>query len=151
MDTIEILESEREKAEKSRQLACAPFDNQIAEIDAAISAIKAKRNAAGSTQSESTTPPATRQIMSIDDGIVEAVRNDNRTPANIYIFLERQLGIKTTINSVRTRVSRLKSDGKIARGDDGWIMPNLESLKVGLAPEDEGLGLIFPPDTGENE
>jgi hypothetical protein len=72
-----------------------------------------KRSAPGPIPQD--VPPAARSHqsgkMAIDDAILEAVKNEVRAPTPMIKFLEHQLAIHTTINSVRTRLSRLKQQG----------------------------------------
>lgn len=59
----------------------------------------------------------------IDDAITIAVGNGARTPARILAYLKRELEVDTTINSVRTRVSKLKKEGKLVSTPLGWMIP----------------------------
>jgi len=61
--------------------------------------------------------------MTIDKAIEIAVWEGRRRPAAILEYLESEMGISTTINSVRTRTSRLKSAGRLVLGQAGWQIP----------------------------
>lgn len=64
---------------------------------------------------------AVRHSMPVNDAIVLAVGAGNKSPTAILAYVRDQLGVKTTINSVRARVSPLKADGRIAHDGTGWI------------------------------
>lgn len=61
--------------------------------------------------------------VSLDDGIIKAVKAGQSTPVMILDYVTGKMSIQTTINSVRTRVSRLKREGKLLRGKEGWTLP----------------------------
>lgn len=121
MDIIAKLKEERAKLERERTKACAKYDRAIAEIDAATSTIMKARKAAP-TSDEGSYDVIPRANISIDDAILEAVATGLQTPAKILNFLASDLGIETTINSVRTRVSRLGAAGKLTRDQRGWVV-----------------------------
>jgi hypothetical protein len=62
-----------------------------------------------------------RHSMPVNEAIVKAVEAGRKTPVNILQYLQDDLGIQTTINSVRSRVSPLKQEGKIAHDGEGWV------------------------------
>jgi len=119
MGAVDILRGARAKLANERKELCASLDAKIEELDIAILALQERFGLNASPSSIVEITPKS----SIDVGIIEAVRNGNHTPATIHAFIARHLNIDTTVNSVRTRVSRLKSSGLIARDDRGWIMP----------------------------
>lgn len=131
MDIIENLKQERKRLEQERAKACAEYDRAIAEIDAATDAIMKSR---ASKPAKKSAPPSPRRAVwfSIDDAILEAVANGVQTPAKILDYLSSRLGIDTTINSVRTRVSRLRADGRLARDDGGWVLPKKNPVDDGV-------------------
>lgn len=59
--------------------------------------------------------------MPVNDAIVMAVNAGCKSPVQILSYLVSELGIKTTLNSVRSRVSPLKQMGRIAHDGSGWI------------------------------
>lgn len=122
MDFVEKLKHERKKIEVERAKACAKYDREIAEIDAAINAVL-KNRVSAPPQPHATAIRSSGSPIRIDDAIVEAVSTGTNTPAKILDFLTEHLGIETTINSVRTRVSRLKNEGRLVRGERGWATP----------------------------
>ncbi|WP_370301653.1 hypothetical protein [Pseudooceanicola sp.] len=150
MDILETLKLERERVMTERERVTHPFDVQIAEIDAAIKAVVTARDPLAdiATSPEKIAESLQevqrkRDQMPIDDAIIEAVKNGVRSPAKILRFLSTQLGVDTTINSVRTRLSRLKKEGKIAHDNRGWIMPS--EVSEGL-PLDGNGGAAASPD-----
>lgn len=93
---------------------------EIKDIDCALKAMSA-------APSESTDKPSMatrfqiRHSMPVNDAVVKAVEAGRTTPVSILDYLQNVLGIQTTLNSVRSRVSPLKQDGKIAHNGDGWV------------------------------
>lgn len=135
-NTLELLEAQKEELEKER----ARLDADINDIDAAIKAIRSRRGGApskSSTAPRKTTPPkkttkrskTAGQKVSLDDAIVAAVGKAHTTPVMILDYVTDKLGVETTINSVRTRVSRLKREGLLARTKNGWSLPERKEKK----------------------
>jgi hypothetical protein len=132
MDVLKTLKDQRKQVEASRAEAVKVFDHEIADIDAAIDAIVARRQGEARGDSESAPPLKPKGVtgtgqISIDDAIIEAVKNGVHTPMTILTFLKDHLGIETTVNSIRTRVSRLGADDRLARDERGWILPSKSS------------------------
>ena len=103
-----------------------------AEFDAALNAVRSV-----STGVVVSSRPKAK--MKINDAIVEAVNSGRKNPRGIFDFIENQLGIDTTINSVRVRVSKLRIGGLIAKDAEGYAPiqkdkapdePTSEALKV---------------------
>ncbi|PWE31160.1 hypothetical protein DDZ14_14155 [Maritimibacter sp. 55A14] len=139
-DPITLLKDERDKIIKKRNEACAPFDAQIAEYDAAIAAIEGVRGDRGRSGVQSTVLSGSGPKMARDEAVIEAIKNGKRQPVAILDFIIRHLGIETTINSVRTRLSRLKNEGRIAHDSRGWIMPHEISEGLPLNENDRPSG-----------
>jgi hypothetical protein len=115
MSVLEVLR--KHKAEVNNQIDL--LKKQLKQIDVAINAV------VGAGGQETTVQPQLRQphhSMPVDEAILMAISGGNTTPMTILNYIVSQLGINTTINSVRTRVSRLKSEGKITNGVDGWVI-----------------------------
>lgn len=126
-DPIAILRAEREKIVEARAQACIVFDARINEYDAAIAAIERVRDHCGPSGLKVEATVIRRDApagMTRDAAIIEAIKNGKRQPAAILDFMSRHLGVETTINSVRTRLSRMKSSGEIQHDKRGWIMPH---------------------------
>jgi hypothetical protein len=87
------------------------------DIDAALDAL------GGGSESGSSGRPTSQTGSAINDGIIEAIKNEQRTPATIYEFLRRHLGIETSKHSVSTRLSKMKNDGLIAHDGEKWVLP----------------------------
>lgn len=66
-------------------------------------------------------PAVTKHPMPVNDAIVIAVEAGMKTPTNILAYLAEHLGVHTTLNSVRSRVSPLGQEGRIAHDGTGWI------------------------------
>lgn len=62
----------------------------------------------------------TTAIRSKDDAIIAAIRAGNNTPAKISEFIQSKLGLEVNQGSTRTRLSRMKADGKIKHDGLGW-------------------------------
>ncbi len=69
--------------------------------------------------------------MPINDGIVQAVNNGQQTPVSVFQYLGK-IGVVTTIKSVNTRLSKLKSAGKISHSNGRW-RPSQKNSGVELA------------------
>ncbi|MEM6480672.1 MAG: hypothetical protein AAF922_04975 [Pseudomonadota bacterium] len=78
--------------------------------------------APASTAKKSAKKPAVK--VTLDDAIVKAVGAGQSTPVMILDYVTGKMSVETTINSVRTRVSRLKREGKLLRGKQGWSLPS---------------------------
>ena len=134
MKIVEYLAQRKVVVEKEIAALC----DEINAIDAALSAIETKQDKPLDLNSFTRMYPRMEHIMPIDDAIVEAVRSGTRTPAKILAFLSSELGIETTINSGRTRVSRMKNNGRLAHDGQGWILPESDDEPAGEgAPLDE--------------
>lgn len=133
VDIIEQLVKERRKLEAERAKACAGYDRALAEIDAAMKAIKKSRGASSGRKAAKASKGKTSSIP-IDEAVIEAVKNGARTPAQIHEFMENTLGVNTTINSVRTRVSRLGRDARLTRDSSGWTLPETPATQGETEP-----------------
>lgn len=61
-------------------------------------------------------------IPSKEEAIIEAVRVGNKRPTTIHNYIKKNMRMNMNIGSLRSTLSRLKSEGRISRNDDGWIM-----------------------------
>lgn len=104
--------------------------NEISQIDRAIAAIVATELPL--TRKDASDTPATinqklsavsqiRHARPVGDAIVEAVEAGMRTPVAVLDYLSTQMGIHTTIGSVRARLSPLKKEGRIDHDGQGWV------------------------------
>ncbi len=123
VNILETLQAQRE--EISAQIKS--LKKEMAKVDAAILAVN--------SMDDSTSPKVLTYTskMTINQAIVEAVKNGSSTPKEILAFLEDHLAMSTTINSVRTRVSRLSSEKKIVKSNKGWVTP--KEKPSGSGPE----------------
>jgi hypothetical protein len=64
---------------------------------------------------------APKHPMPVGEAIVEAVGAGQKSPTGIFKYLADELGVHTTLGSVRARLSPLKSEGKISHDGDGWV------------------------------
>lgn len=106
----------------AKQKAQAVIDSkrlEIAELDKAIGAVSGE--SALHTERGDAGQPETKNPMQVGDAIILAVEKGYKTPAAIYDYLTREVGVQTTIGSVRARLSPLKSEGKVAHDGEGWI------------------------------
>lgn len=65
--------------------------------------------------------PRIAHPMKVGDAIVQAVNAGHSSPKAILEYLQTELGVFTTLNSVRSRVSPLKTEGRIAHDGNGWV------------------------------
>jgi len=99
----------------------------ISAVEAEIKDIEAALKAMGPAASPSVEGSNTanrfqiRHSMPVNDAIILAIEAGRKTPVSILDYLKEELEINTTINSVRSRVSPLKADGKIAHDGHGWV------------------------------
>lgn len=90
-------------------------------------------------------PPAHTSVpqhpMKVNDAIVKAVEAGQKTPTQILAYLKDKLGVNTTLNSVRSRVSPLGQAGLIGHDGTGWIpaksKTNIVELPFGGADKRE--------------
>lgn len=57
-----------------------------------------------------------------EDAIIAAVKSGKQKPQDIHKFIKRQIGLDMNIGSLRSTLSRLKSEGRIDRDASGWKM-----------------------------
>ncbi|MEM6578317.1 MAG: hypothetical protein AAF678_07485 [Pseudomonadota bacterium] len=116
----------RAKAAPAKTAAAKPATAKPAAAKAApkkaAKATTAPAKAASAKPAQKRTKKSTGKI-SLDDGIMRAVKAGQSTPVLILDYVTKKMSIETTINSVRTRVSRLKREGKLMRGKEGWSLP----------------------------
>lgn len=55
-----------------------------------------------------------------DDAIVDAIRAGNHTPKSISEYIREHVGGDVNDASTRTRLSRMKADGKLTLDAKGW-------------------------------
>ncbi len=96
--------------------------NEISELQAELKKVRVALNAIeGRAQTVSAAPRS--GPPTVNDAILEAIKNGRGTPTTILDFIQQELGLETTKNSVSTRLSRMKADGQIDHDSDGeWII-----------------------------
>lgn len=112
---IDLIESAKRDAQ-------AIIDEQkrlIAGYNKALTALKP-------SPAQEATPKTRNHSMNVGEAIVYAVEHGCTTPTQVLEYLETGLGITTTLNSVRARLSPLKKEGKIAHDGNGWVPINKE-------------------------
>lgn len=119
-------------------------DKSANELLLAIDAIRASRTEPGkisvAAQSPARVNPRIQHKMPVDDAVLQAIKSGVRSPIAMLKFLDDQLGVKTTISSIRTRLSRMKKVGRIAHDGRGWIMPSEVSEGLPLNGNDPPIG-----------
>ncbi len=101
-----------------------PLQTELREIQTALDAIRAQDISLSQVESSK---------LPINDAILEAIRNGQSKPADIHKFLADHLRVHTTRNSVNTRLSKLKKEGVIKSGENGWeVDTNKEPNGSGL-------------------
>ena len=137
-------------------------DKAAHELLLAIDAIKVSRGGQASVSAtlHVSANPRVRHKMPVDDAVLLAVGNGVQSPIEMLRFLEKQLGVRTTIASIRTRLSRMKKDGRVGHDSRGWVMPsevseglplNENELPAGTSEANtgsvEGASGVKPPTT----
>ncbi|MDT9600029.1 hypothetical protein [Sphingosinicella rhizophila] len=123
MAILEML-LERQKELEAQK---AVIEKDLSDVAKAIAAINGPASAAVKLEGNQPSHP-----MPVDKAIVIAVREGSRTPVQILDYLRKRLGVHTTINSVRTRVSKLKNDGRIDHDETGWVPSVSQSTQLML-------------------
>jgi hypothetical protein len=100
---------------------------EISEIDRMLANASVPAGAANGSTFQATVSPAMvpvmpRAHMTKDDAIIEAVKAGNNTPALISEFIRTKLGVPVNPATTRTRLSRMKADGKIKHDGIGWTL-----------------------------
>lgn len=118
-----------EERKKAIAASIRRLNAELADVDVALEAISANRKV---NHLHFYTLPHVlsddKSGMNRDMAILEAIMAGCNKPSVIFNYVESHLGIDTTINSVRTRLTKLKNAGEIANGSDGWI-PLFETKK----------------------
>lgn len=115
----EMLQRKRKELMESAAVIAA----DIRDVEKALAAIgepildelPSAGQAAGADATRSAHP------MKVNDAVVMAVNAGRKSPTTILDYLHTELGVHTTINSVRSRVSPLKAEGRIAHDGEGWV------------------------------
>ena len=99
----------------------------ISEVEAELKDIDSALNAISAAPRDAAAKPSManrfqiRHSMPVNEAVVKAVDAGKKTPVAILDYLQNVLGVHTTLNSVRSRVSPLKQEGKIAHDGAGWV------------------------------
>ena len=121
MHIREILTQRRDELKAS----ISAVEAELKDIDCALNAIGAAPRDSVAKLAAAKPSMANRfQIrhsMPVNDAVVKAVEAGRKTPVAILDYLQTVLDVQTTLNSVRSRVSPLKQEGKIAHDGDGWV------------------------------
>ncbi|MEQ9258555.1 MAG: hypothetical protein RIG84_05610, partial [Roseovarius sp.] len=95
MDILEQLERERAKISAERDKACLVYDRDLAELDAAIKAVKKSRGASPKKK-RGKVSTGRQSSMPIDEAVIVAVKAGASTPVKILEYMENTLGVDTT-------------------------------------------------------
>lgn len=95
---------------------------EAAEIEAMLS-VKTPVMAAAGASAPLGIPPEAEVPATKDDAIIQAIAAGNSTPATISAWMRDRLGADVNDASTRTRLSRMKSAGKLAHDATGWKLP----------------------------
>lgn len=107
MNVQEVLRTRRVEI----QAEIETLKNEMTQIDAALGVLD------NDPETVADKKPLTRE-----EAIIEAVRNGNTRPTTIHKFVKSKLRMNLNIGSLRSTLSRLKSDGRIHHDGTGWIM-----------------------------
>lgn len=137
MHVRDILTKRREELKAS----ISAVEAELKDIDLALQAMGANPEHQTTKLPEASNRFQIRHSMPVNDAVVLAVNAGCKTPVAILQYLKEKLDIHTTINSVRSRVSPLKKEGRIAHDGSGWI----PATNFGeSAPKAEGEGATTP-------
>jgi|GEM_PF-6648880 len=120
MSSIREMLVQRHKEIKT---ALEGLQGDLADVEKALRAlgVDAGEVKASAPAPQNVAPQAVTHSMPVNDAIIKAVEAGNKTPVKILKYLHDELGVMTTLNSVRARVSPLGKEGKIAHDGDGWV------------------------------
>lgn len=115
MNVQELLRTRKMEITAAR----VELDNEERQIDLALNAmVKVKQpETVGATARADKPVPVKKE-----DAIVDAVQHGQRTPSNIHKFLKKEMGVEINIGSLRSTLSRLKSEGRVKRDASGWTL-----------------------------
>lgn len=119
MTVLELLQNKKRELEQERER----LDREMRAVEAALSALPD----AGKSFPHVEEGAFTRGVLhalTVDDAIIKAVDAGHKTPMDILEYLKSDLRLHTTVNSIRTRVSKLGSEGRIGRDEHGWVPRN---------------------------
>lgn len=136
--------------QKELKDSIALVEAELSQIARALRAMDEKPTEIGQplTRPAATPSPSAppKHPMLVNDAIVLAVEAGNKTPVQILSYLKEKLGVNTTLNSVRSRVSPLGQDGLIGHDGSGWIPAKKnEALNGNAASAPKAGGVAAPP------
>ena len=108
-----LLNRKREIEDQLRTLVA-----ESEEIERLLVAAKVPAMASASVASV----PVRAATISKDEAIMQALRAGIKTPARIADYMKNELGLDVNQASTRTRLSRMKADGKIKHDGEGWTL-----------------------------
>lgn len=113
LNVSEILKSRKVEIQSER----LALDNEEAQINYALDAIEEQ-----AAKLRNVNPPGDEIPLKKEDAVIEAVKRGNKKPADIHKFLGHKMGIDMNLGSVRSTLSRLKSENRIKHDASGWVM-----------------------------
>ena len=125
MHVREMLIQRREELKAS----ISAVEAELNDIDLALNAMGGAKPDSENKKSSMADRFQVRHSMPVNEAIIKAVAAGRKTPVLILDYVQKELGVQTTLNSVRSRVSPLKQDGKIGRDNTGWV-PSQHRLAV---------------------
>ena len=104
----------------------AAVEVELSQISRALAAMDEKPTEVGQLRAKPVTSPSAppKHPMRVNDAIIVAVEAGMKTPVQILGYLKDHLGVHTTLNSVRSRVSPLGQQGLIGHDGSGWVPVN---------------------------
>jgi hypothetical protein len=124
--------------QKELRDSIAAVDTELSQIARALKAMDEKPTEVGQfppARDLAPPPPPVhlKHPMKVNDAIILAVEAGHKTPTQILAYLKAELGVETTLNSVRSRVSPLGQQGLIGHDGSGWIPANKDEALNGNA------------------
>lgn len=98
------------------------LNNRRNEINAEIVRLQEELAKVGTALSHLTGTPVEEVKLTREEAIIEAVRQGHTRPKTIDRFIRTNMKMKLNVGSLRSTLSRLKTEGKIKHDDSGWIM-----------------------------
>jgi hypothetical protein len=102
----------------------ASLEQEVAEINRMLSLSPPQSTVAGPSSI-----PFPR--MRREEQVIEAIKAGCRTPAQITKYLSRAIGEPVNGGTIRTRLSRMKAEGKVSQDGKDWCLPPSEQPMTG--------------------
>ncbi|AHJ10727.1 hypothetical protein P106B_44 [Rhizobium phage vB_RglS_P106B] len=96
--------------------------NRRNELNGEIEQLEQERNKIDTALSIIINGNKPEEGMTKETAIIEAVKHGSRKPNTIHRYIQQHMRMNMNIGSLRSTLSRLKSEGKISHNEHGWTM-----------------------------